>query len=38
LSNKTVSSWAEIFDDAVPVAAKVDRLVHHAEVIVTEHQ
>lgn len=33
-SNKTFSSWAEIFGDAVAVAALVDRLVHHAEVIV----
>lgn len=33
-SNKTFSAWAEIFGDAVAVAALVDRLVHHAEVIV----
>lgn len=33
-SNKTFSPWAEIFGDAVAVAAMVDRLVHHAEVIV----
>jgi DNA replication protein DnaC len=33
-SNKTFSSWAEIFGDQVAVAAMVDRLVHHAEVIV----
>jgi hypothetical protein len=26
--------WAEIFGDPVAVAAMVDRLVHHAEVIV----
>ena len=32
-SNKTFSSWAEIFGDPVAVAAMVDRLVHHAEVI-----
>ena len=32
-SNKTFSAWAEIFGDAVAVAAMVDRLVHHAEVI-----
>jgi DNA replication protein DnaC len=31
-SNKTFSAWAEIFGD--PAAAMVDRLVHHAEVIV----
>jgi len=31
-SNKTFSAWAEILGDAV--AAMVDRLVHHAEVIV----
>jgi hypothetical protein len=33
-SNKTFSGWAEIFGDPVAVAAMVDRLVHHAEVIV----
>ena len=33
-SNNTFSAWAEIFGDAVAVAAMVDRLVHHAEVIV----
>jgi DNA replication protein DnaC len=33
-SNKTFSAWAEIFGDPVTVAAMVDRLVHHAEVIV----
>jgi DNA replication protein DnaC len=33
-SNKTFSAWAEIFGDAVAVAAMVDRLVHHAEIIV----
>lgn len=33
-SNKTFSSWAEIFGDPVAVAALADRLVHHAEVIV----
>ncbi len=33
-SNKSFSAWAEIFGDAVAVAAMVDRLVHHAEVIV----
>jgi len=32
-SNKTSSAWAEIFGDPVAVAAMVDRLVHHAEVI-----
>jgi DNA replication protein DnaC len=30
---KTFSAWAEIFGDPVAVAAMVDRLVHHAEVI-----
>jgi DNA replication protein DnaC len=35
-SNKTFSSWAEIFGDAMAVAAMVDRLVHHAEVIVLQ--
>lgn len=33
-SNKTFSSWAEIFGDPIAVAALVDRLVHHAEVMV----
>ena len=32
-SNKTFSAWAEIFGDLIAVAAMVDRLVHHAEVI-----
>ena len=32
-SNKPFSSWAEIFGDAVAVAAMVDRLVHHAEIV-----
>jgi DNA replication protein DnaC len=35
-SNKTFSAWAEIFGDAVAVAAMVDRLVHHAEVVVLQ--
>ena len=35
-SNKSFSSWAEIFGDPVAVAAMVDRLVHHAEVIVLQ--
>jgi DNA replication protein DnaC len=33
-SNKSFSAWAEIFGDPVAVAALVDRLVHHAEVMV----
>jgi len=33
-SNKTFSAWAEIFGDPVAVAAMVDRLAHHAEVVV----
>ena len=33
-SNKTFSAWTEIFGDPVAVAALVDRLVHHAEVLV----
>ena len=33
-SNKTFPACAEIFGDPVAVAAMVDRLVHHAEVIV----
>jgi len=32
-SNKTFSAWVEIFGYAEAVAAMVDRLVHHAEVI-----
>ena len=32
-SNKTFSAWAEIFGDPVAVAAMVDRLVHHAEIV-----
>jgi DNA replication protein DnaC len=35
-SNKTFSAWAEIFGDAVAVGAMVDRLVHHAEVLVLQ--
>jgi DNA replication protein DnaC len=35
-SNKTFSAWAEIFGDAVAVAAMVDRLVHHAEILVLQ--
>ena len=33
-SNKTFSAWAEILADPVAVAALVDRLAHHAEVLV----
>ena len=33
-SNKTFSAWPEIFGDPMAVAAMVDRLVHHAEIIV----
>ena len=33
-SNKTFSAWAEIFGDPVAVAALVDCLVHHADVLV----
>jgi DNA replication protein DnaC len=33
-SNETSSAWAGIFGDPVAVAAMVDGLVHHAEVIV----
>jgi DNA replication protein DnaC len=35
-SNKSFSAWAEIFGDATAVEAMVDRLVHHAEVIVLQ--
>ena len=37
-SNKTFSAWAEIFGDPVVAAAIVDRLVHHAEVIVLKSE
>ena len=37
-SNKNFSAWGEIFGDAVAVAAMVDRLVHHAQVIVLKGQ
>lgn len=33
-SNETFSAWPEILGDPVAVAAIVDRLVHHSEVIV----
>ncbi len=36
IANKTFSAWAEIFGDAVAVAAMVDRLVHHAEIVVLQ--
>lgn len=32
-SNKPFSAWGEIFGDDVTVAAMIDRLVHHAEII-----
>jgi len=32
-SNKTFSSWGEIFGDEVTAAAMIDRLVHHAEIL-----
>jgi DNA replication protein DnaC len=35
-SNKSFSAWAEIFGDATAVEAMVDRLVHHAEVVVLQ--
>jgi DNA replication protein DnaC len=35
-SNKSFSAWAEIFGDATAVEALVDRLVHHAEVVVLQ--
>ena len=35
-SNKTFSAWTEIFGDAIAVAALVDRLVHHADIITLE--
>jgi DNA replication protein DnaC len=31
-----LSAWAEIFGDAVAVAAMVDRLVHHADIVVLQ--
>lgn len=33
-SSGTFSVWTESFGDAIAVAARVDRLVHHAEVLV----
>jgi DNA replication protein DnaC len=35
-SNKSFSTWPEIFGDAAAVEAMVDRLVHHAEVLVLQ--
>jgi DNA replication protein DnaC len=35
-SNKPFSAWAEIFGDPVAAAAMVDRLVHHAEIVLLE--
>jgi DNA replication protein DnaC len=32
-SNKQFGRWGEVFGDDVVAAAKIDRLVHHAEVI-----
>ena len=32
-SNKPFSAWGEIFGDEVIVAAMIDRLVHHAEIL-----
>ena len=32
-SNKSFSSWGEIFGDDVVAAAMIDRLVHHAEIL-----
>ena len=32
-SNKVFGRWGEVFGDEVVVAAIIDRLVHHAEVI-----
>ena len=32
-SNKPFTAWGEIFGDEVTAVAMVDRLVHHAEVI-----
>ena len=37
-SNKTFLAWAEIFGDPVAAAALVDRLVHHAEIIVLKSE
>ncbi len=34
-SNKPFSRWGEVFGDPVVAAAMIDRLVHHAVVIVT---
>ena len=37
-SNKNFSAWAEIFGAPVAVAALVDRLIHHADLIVLKGQ
>jgi hypothetical protein len=34
-SNKPFSGWGEIFGDDIVAAAMIDRLVHHAEIVVT---
>ena len=34
-SNKPFGRWGEVFGDAVVAAAMIDRLVHHAEVVIT---
>jgi len=35
-SNKPFGRWGEVFGDDVVAAAMIDRLVHHAEVIITK--
>src|SRR3982750_3251625 len=32
-SNKPFSAWGDIFGDEVTAAARIDRLVHHAEIL-----
>ncbi len=32
-SNKPFSGWGEIFGDDIGAAARIDRLVHHAEIL-----
>lgn len=34
-TNRNIASWSEIFDDAMVAAAILDRLLHHATVVIT---
>ena len=35
-SNKPFSAWGGIFGDDMAAAAMVDRLIHHAEILITK--